>query len=65
MIIIISTILIIVYSYYLLKNNEISNALFISICITVSASMVYIYRLGKQITDSVYYIGIVLSNKDF
>ena len=65
MIIILSTILIIVYSYYLLKNNEISNALFISICITVSASMVYIYRLGKQITDSIYYIGIVLSNKDF
>ena len=65
MIIILSTILIIVYSYYLLRNNEISNALFISICITVSASMVYIYRLGKQITDSVYYIGIILSNKNF
>ncbi len=65
MIIILSTILIIIYSYYLLRNNEISNALFISICITVSASMVYIYRLGKQITDSVYYIGIILSNKNF
>ena len=65
MIIILSTIFIIIYSYYLLKENQINVATFISICITVSASMTYIYYLGKQITDSVYYIGIILSNKDF
>jgi ABC-type multidrug transport system fused ATPase/permease subunit len=65
MIVISSTIIIIIYSYYLLKESQINVATFISICITVSASMSYIYFLGKQITDSVYYIGIVLSNKDF
>jgi ABC-type multidrug transport system fused ATPase/permease subunit len=65
MIVILSTIFIIIYSYYLLKENQINVATFISICITVSASMTYIYYLGKQITDSVYYIGIILSNKDF
>ena len=65
MIVILSTIFIIIYSYYLLKDNQINVTTFISICITVSASMTYIYYLGKQITDSVYYIGIILSNKDF
>jgi ABC-type multidrug transport system fused ATPase/permease subunit len=64
-VILITTISIIVISYYYLRMNKISSTNFVSIVISVSASMIYLYRLNRQMSDTIYYYSIIMSNKNF
>lgn len=61
----ISTIIIVITAYYLLKSNQLSTTNFISIIITISSSSYYLYNLNKEIADTIYYCGVIYSNKAF
>lgn len=63
-IIITCIILILVLSYYSLKNKNISTVSFISIIVTLGAGVEYLFSLNNEISSCIYQLGIIYSNKD-
>jgi ABC-type multidrug transport system fused ATPase/permease subunit len=63
-IIITCIILILVLSYYSLKNKNISTVSFISIIVTLGAGVEYLFSLNNEISSCMYQLGIIYSNKD-
>lgn len=63
-IIIFSTILILITSYYSLKNKRISVISFISIIVTLGAGIEYLFSLNGEVSTTIYQLGIIFSNKE-
>ena len=56
--------LILIISYYSLKNKHISTVSFISIIVTLGAGVEYLFSLNSEVSGSIYQLGIIFSNKD-
>ena len=63
-IIITAVILILIVSYYSLKNKNISTISFISIIVTLGAGVEYLFSLNSEVSGSIYQLGIIYSNND-
>lgn len=63
-IIISAVILILIISYYSLKNKNISTISFISIVVTLGAGVEYLFSLNSEVSGSIYQLGIIYSNND-
>jgi len=62
-IIILSVILLLFISYYGLKNKNLSTVAFISIIITLGSSTNYLFEINSELSNIIYYTGIVKSNE--
>ena len=63
LIITITLITILIISYYSYKNKKISTVSFISIIVTLGASLEYLYGLNNEMSTIIYQCGIIKSNE--
>ena len=63
LIITITLIIILVISYYSYKNKNINTVSFISIIVTLGASLEYLYNLNAEMSTIIYQLGIIKSNE--
>ena len=63
-VIILAVILILIISYYSLKNKNISTVSFISIIVTLGSGVEYLFSLNNEVSSSIYQLGIIFSNKE-